>query len=47
MIIDEIDALKGELDELIEKNAPYEEIYEKSRVIDEYIVKFYKEEVEN
>ncbi len=44
MINEEIEALKSELNELIDKNAPYDEVYRLSKQIDEYIVEFYKEQ---
>lgn len=44
MINEKIEALKSELNELIEKNAPYDEVYKLSKQIDEYIVEFYKEQ---
>ena len=44
MINEEIEALKSELNELIDKNAPYDEVYRLSKQIDEYIVEIYKEQ---
>ncbi|MBQ8299944.1 MAG: Spo0E family sporulation regulatory protein-aspartic acid phosphatase [Clostridia bacterium] len=41
---EKIEALKCKLNELIEKDAPYEEVYKLSKLIDEYIVEFYKEQ---
>lgn len=44
MINEKIEALKSKLNELIEKDAPYEDVYRLSKQIDEYIVEFYKEQ---
>lgn len=43
MLEEKINALKEELDELIIANAPYNEIYEISRKLDEYIAQYYRE----
>lgn len=45
MINEKIEALKNELDNLIETDAPYDEVYKLSKQIDEYIVEYYKEEM--
>lgn len=43
MLEKKINALKEKLDELVITDAPYEEIYEISRKLDEYIAQYYKE----
>ena len=43
MVEEKINTLKNKLDELVITNAPYNEIYEISRQLDEYIALYYKE----
>jgi hypothetical protein len=43
MVEEKINTLKKKLDELVITNAPYNEIYEISRQLDEYIALYYKE----
>ena len=43
MVEEKINTLKKQLDELVITNAPYNEIYEISRKLDEYIALYYKE----
>lgn len=44
MLKDKIECLREKLDNLVVKNAPYEEIYKVSQQLDKYIAQYYREE---
>lgn len=44
MLKDKIECLREKLDNLVVKNAPYEEIYKLSQQLDKYIAEYYREE---
>ncbi len=43
MVYDKISVLREKLNNLVKKNATFEEIYKVSREIDEYVVEYYDE----
>ena len=44
MLKEKIETLKAKLDNLIETNASYDEVYKVSRELDRYIADYYREE---
>lgn len=45
MLKEKIETLREKLDNLIQGNAPYEELYAVSKELDKYIAEYYREEV--
>lgn len=47
MLKEKIETLREKLDNLIQSNAPYDEVYRVSKELDKYIAEYYREEVIN